>query len=190
MINGNRGASEPEIPGTGSPVNGEPVYLVIGRFGKPHGLDGGILFYVITDFPERIKKGRKIFIGEDHQLAYIFSVKDHNRGLILKLKEFKSVDEIEEFSGEYVFVEASELPKLPEGEYYHHQLMGLTVKDTNENILGTITEIIQTGANDVYVIKGIDKKEILYPALKTLINHIDLKNKIMIVKPVEYYNQD
>jgi 16S rRNA processing protein RimM len=62
--------------------------------------------------------------------------------------------------------------------------------DTNDRKIGEITQILETGANDVYVIVGDDKKEILYPALLSLIQKIDLKNKIMVVKPLEYYNQD
>jgi|AutmiccommuBRH23_1029490.scaffolds.fasta_scaffold00151_45 16S rRNA processing protein RimM len=185
-----RGSSEPDLNGKGSPNNGEPFYLSIGRLGKPHGLDGGIVFYIITDFPERLKVGRKVYIGDEHIPAHINSVKEHSRGLIFHFKEFDQIDQVERFKSDFVFVDATELPKLPEGEYYHHQLIGVQVFDNQDNRIGEIQEILETGANDVYLIKNEDQKEILYPALLNLIEKIDIENRVMVVKPLEYYNQD
>lgn len=184
----NQGLSEPEKNGTGSPKNGEPVYLTIGRLGKPHGLDGAIVFYVITDFPERIKQGRKVFIGEGKIDAHIKSVKEHSRGLILQFEEFSTIAEIERFKTHYVYVTATELPKLPEGEYYHHQLIGLVVLDPEGNKIGVLDEILETGANDVYLIKDDQNKEILIPALLERIIKIDIENGSMVIKPLDYYN--
>ena len=185
-----QGLSEPDLTGTGSPNKGEPFYLTVGRLGKPHGLDGGAIFYIITDFPERLKKGKQVFIGEEKIKAHIKNVEDHHRGLIFHFEEFSTIDEIEKYKSQYVYVDSHELPKLPKGEYYHHQLIGLTVFDLTGNKIGQITEILETGANDVYLIKNDDNKEILFPALLKLIDKIDLENKLMVVKPLEYYNQD
>jgi len=190
MTRKHRGLSEPEHVGTGSPKNGEPVYLAIGRLGKPHGLDGGVIFYILSDFPERIKKGRQVFIGEDHYPATIESIKDHPRGYIIQFKELTTVEQIEIFKSSFVFVNAAELPPLPKGEYYHHQLIGLDVFYTNGIRVGILSDILSTGANDVYVIVDENKKEILYPALLNLIEKIDIESKLMVVKPMEYYNQD
>jgi 16S rRNA processing protein RimM len=183
-----QGLSEPDQNGTGSPNPGEPVYLTIGRLGKPHGLDGGIIFYVITDFPERLKKGKKVFIGESKLPVHIQSVKEHSRGLIFQFEEFSTIDEIEGFKTFYVYVDSQELPKLPEGEYYHHQLIGLKVFDPQGNEIGILHNILETGANDVYLIKNSDQKEILIPALLDLIKKIDIENNMMIITPLDYYN--
>lgn len=190
MKKNHRVLSEPDKLGTGSPNNGEPIYLAIGRLGKPHGLDGGIAFYILTDFPERLKEGKNVFIGNEHIPAHIKSIKEHSKSLIFQFEEFTNIEQVEQFKSCFVFVDTIELPDLPDGEYYHHQLIGLSVVDTNDSKLGEITEILETGANDVYLIAGEDRKEILYPALLSLIQKIDLKNKIMVVKPLEYYNQD
>ncbi len=183
-----QGLSEPENNGTGSPNIGEPVYLTIGRLGKPHGLEGAIIFYVITDFPERIKRGRQVFIGEEKLIAQIDSVKEHSRGLIIQFKEFTDISEIERFKSQYVYVSAKDLPNLPDGEYYHHQLIGLKVFDPEGNEIGILHDILETGANDVYLIKDSHNKEILIPALLELIVNIDIKNQSMVVKPLDYYN--
>ncbi len=185
-----RGLSEPDMNGTGSLNQSEPVYLAIGRLGKPHGLDGEIAFYILTDFPERLKIGKKVFIGDEHIPAHIHSIKEHSKGFIFQFDEYNHIDQVEKFKSDFVFVETNELPELPEGEYYHHQLIGCSVMDLNGSKIGVLTEILETGANDVYVIIGEDRKETLYPALLNLIEKIDIENKFMVVKPLEYYNQD
>lgn len=183
-----QGLSEPDNNGTGSLNDGEPVYLTIGRLGKPHGLDGGIIFYIITDFPERLQKGKKVFIGDSKLPVHIQSVKEHTRGLIFQFEEFTSISEVENYKSEFLYVETKELPQLPEGEYYHHQLIGLQVFDPQGDEIGVLDKILETGANDVYLIKTNDGKEVLLPALLELINKIDIENNMMIITPLDYYN--
>jgi 16S rRNA processing protein RimM len=185
-----RGLTEPDLKVTGSHDRGEPVYLAIGRLGKPHGLNGGISFFMLTDFPERLITGRNVFIGDGYFPAHIDSIKGHPKGYIIRFQEFDAIEQVEKFKGDFVFVDAKGLPELPVGEYYHHQLIGITVVDTSGTEIGILTEILETGANDVYVIVGEDRKETLFPALLSLINKIDIENKLMVVKPLEYYNQD
>ena len=129
-----------------------------------------------------------MFIGEEHISAHIHSIKEHSKSLIFHFDEFNQIAEVEKFISDFVFVSVKELPDLPEGEYYHHQLIGLEVLDTVGSKIGVLTEILETGANDVYVIIGEDRKEILFPALLNLIEKIDIENKFMVVKPLEYYN--
>ena len=190
MKRNHRVLSEPDKNGTGSPSYGEPVYLVIGRLGKPHGLEGEIVFYIQTHFPERLIIGKKVYIGENHLPVHIQSIKDHSRGLILQFREFSTIENVEIFISQFVYVDANDIPDLPEGEYYHHQLIGLIVYDVDGNKIGVIQEILETGANDVYLIKDENQKEILFPALLNLIEKIDLEKKMMVVKTLQYYNQD
>lgn len=185
-----QGLVEPDLNDSGSLDRGEPVYLAIGRLGKAHGLDGGISFYMLTDFPERLIKGRNVFIGEEHFSAHIQSIKGHAKATIIQFDEFSSIDQVEKLKSDFVFVDAKDLPELPVGEYYHHQLIGITVTDTSGSIIGILTEILETGANDVYVITGDDRKETLFPALLSHIKKIDIEKKLMVVKPLEYYHAD
>jgi len=85
-------------------------------------------------------------------------------------------------------VDSQDLPELPEGEFYHHQLIGLQVFDPQGNEIGILQNILETGANDVYLIKNSDAKEILIPALLDLIKKIDIENKTMIITPLDYFN--
>ena len=180
---------DPDLNATGSLDHGEPVYLAIGRLGKSHGLDGGVSFYMLTDFPERLIKGRNVFIGDGHFSAHIQSIKGHAKACIIQFDEFTSIDQVEKLKSDFVFVDAKELPELPVGEYYHHELIGITVTDTSGSNIGILTEILETGANDVYVITGEDGKETLFPALLSHIKKIDIEKKLMVIIPLEYYHQ-
>jgi 16S rRNA processing protein RimM len=83
-----------------------------------------------------------------------------------------------------VYIKADALPELPEGEYYHHQLMGLKVIDEAGLEVGALTEIIETGANDVYVATSVEGKEILFPAIQSVILGVDLdRNEIRVRLP-------
>ncbi len=156
-------------------------FLAIGRLQKPHGLNGELQMGLMTDFPERIKKGKKVYIGEDHQQVTIQNTRHHNVGLLVTFNEFSHRDEVEYIRNWYVYVRIDELPKLPRGEYYQHQLYGLRVQ-TEEGIeLGTLTEIIETGANNVYVITSDDKPDVLIPSTHEVILNIDLKTQTILV---------
>ncbi len=175
---------------TGSPAMDEPVYLTIGIIGKPHGIKGETLFFVRTDFPERIRKGKYVFVGEDHATYVIESVRNHSRGLLIKFENLDSIEDLEPLRGMDVFIKANTLPPLPEGEYYHHQLLGIRVFDEHGLELGLLTEILETGANDVYVVKLADGREELIPALQSHLIRVDIAQKQMVVKVPKYYHQD
>ena len=174
---------------TGSPQKGEPLYLVIGHLGKPHGLNGEMLMYLITDFPERIQAGMTVYIGKDYSKFEIDSIRNHTKGLIIKFVGIESIDKLEFLRNLDVFISTENLMKLPDGEYYHHQLLGMQVFDENGLNLGELSEILETGANDVYVITSADGKEELIPATKENLLHIDVKENKMVVKTLDYYNE-
>lgn len=175
---------------TGSSSMGEPVYLTIGILGKPHGIKGEILLFVRTDFPERIRNGKYVFIGDSYKAYALENVRQHSRGLLIKFTDLDSIEAVEDLRGQDVYVKVSSLPPLPEGEYYHHQLLGMKVFDEGGEFLGILAEILETGANDVYVVKPSEEKEILIPALKKHLLKIDVPLKTMVVELPKYYNQD
>lgn len=179
-----------KVENTGSSSMGEPVYLTIGILGKPHGISGEILMYLRTDFPERIRNGKFVYLGEHHKIIKIESVRKHSRGLILRFEGIQSIEEVENLRQMEVYVKTENLPPLPANEYYHHQLLGMRVFDENEIEIGVLTEILETGANDVYVVKCPNGKEELIPALKENLLKIDVNQKIMAVKLLNYYNQE
>jgi 16S rRNA processing protein RimM len=143
MISDPSETDDPIKNATGSPAPGEPVFLVIGKLRRPHGVEGEILFEVITDFPERLRKGKEVFVGEAHRLEKIASRRTHDKGLLLSFEGYPDVDRVAELVNELVYVRTDSLPPLPEGEYYFHQLIGLSVVDPQGVRLGRIAEIIE-----------------------------------------------
>lgn len=169
---------------TGSP-KGESIYLAIGYLRRPHGVMGEIIMDLHTDFPERIKAGRKVYIGEGYEAFTIAAARTHGNGLLVKLRGFDSPETAGRFRNQWMYVKSSEVPALPEGKYYKHDLIGLTVvTDTAEN-LGILNEVLETGANDVYVIVKPDGKEVLLPAIPDVVLDVNMTDKVMKVHILE-----
>ncbi len=165
----------------GSPTAGEPVYLAVGLLRRPHGLRGDILFTVTTDFPERLRPGTVVFFGDDKREMKITRRRPHNDGIIFGFEGISTPEQAAKYTGKTVFVPAEGRPPLPEGEYYHHQIIGLEVFDEAGASLGVVSEILETGANDVYVVKNPAGRELLLPALEQVVLEIDLERKFMKV---------
>lgn len=169
-----------ETTTSGSPT-GEPVYLVIGYLRRPHGVRGEIIMDLHTDFPDRIKSGRKVLIGEKHQPLTLDTVRVHNTGLLISFNGVDTPEDAGKYRNQWVYVKASEVPPLPEGKYYKYELIGLDVVDENGNPLGKLTEILETGANDVYVVRDDSGKEILLPAIPSVILDLNMGRRLLRV---------
>ena len=168
---------QPVSSGTsGSPV-GEPVYLAVGLLRRPHGVRGDILFTILTDFPERLRPGTQVYIGDEKQPVKITRRRPHNDGILFGFEGISTPEQAAKHTGKTVFVRADDRPPLPEGEYYHHQIIGLEAFDETGAYLGMVSEILETGANDVYVIQTPDGGELLLPALQEVVLHVDLEQK-------------
>jgi len=165
----------------GSPTIGEPAFLVVGMFLHPHGLKGELLMEVMTDFPERLVPGVTIFAGNTYQPLRIRSRRQHKNSLLLAFDDFHDREAVGVFRNQWAYVSTSDRPTLPDGEYYHHQLLGLRVVSDDGSVLGNIVKILETGANDVYVVRKPDGKEILLPAINQVILEINLEKGEMIV---------
>jgi 16S rRNA processing protein RimM len=157
---------------SGSPV-GEPLYLSVGFLRRPHGLHGEIIMDLHTDFPERMKPGRKLFVGEEYKPMTLEAVRVHAKGLLAKFKDIDTTEEAGMFRNQWVFIKAKDAPSLPDGRIYQYEMIGFKVVDENENLLGTLVEILETGANDVYVVQDDSGKEILLPAIPSVILDLD-----------------
>ena len=157
---------------TGSPA-GEPLYLSVGFLRRPHGVRGEIIMDLHTDFPERMKRGRKIFVGDEHKPMTFENVRAHGNGILVKLKGVDTPEDAGLYRNQWVHVKAKDVPALPEGQHYQHELLGLKVVDENDHPLGELVEILETGANDVYVVRDDSGKEILLPAIPSVILDIE-----------------
>lgn len=169
---------------SGSP-SGESLYLAIGYLRRPHGVSGEIIMDSHTDFPERIKAGRKIYIGDKREAETIESVRVHGNSLLVKLPGYDTPESVGRFRNQWVYVKTREVPPLPKGQHYKHELIDLDVVDEHGNALGKLVEILETGANDVYVVRNESGKEILLPAIPSVILNVDMESRLIKVHLLE-----
>jgi len=166
----------------------EPNYLVLGEILRPHGIRGEMKMKIFTDHPERlINELKTIYLGdkptEDNADKYkLKSARFHKEALLITLKGVADRNDAETLRGKKVMVDIDNAVPLEEGEYYLHQLIGLSVQTDDHVELGTIREVIETGANDVYVVKGRKFGEILLPAHEETIINIDFEAKMVTMK--------
>ncbi|HEX7557184.1 MAG TPA: ribosome maturation factor RimM, partial [Leptolinea sp.] len=106
---------------SGSPEKGEPEYVLIGKLQRPHGITGEIVLGVQTDFPERIKPGKIIYLGLKYSPRKITGIRPFHNDLLITMENLKNREEAAGLTNLEVFVPVSELPALSDGRYYHHQ---------------------------------------------------------------------
>jgi 16S rRNA processing protein RimM len=166
----------------GSPPLGEPAFLAVGKLRHPHGVHGEILMEVFTDFPERLKPGIVLYIGEETMQLRLVKCRQHREGLLMTFEGYTTPEDIGRFRNHIVYVKSVDCPPLGDGEYYHHQLVGLHVVTDGGKIIGTVSEILETGASDVLVILPESGPEILIPVVDSFIHGIDLDRRVITVK--------
>ncbi|NLW07000.1 MAG: ribosome maturation factor RimM [Clostridia bacterium] len=158
--------------------------IVVGRIAAPHGIRGELKVIPLTDFPQRFRPGTRLFIqqGEKTIPTKVTRARHTGSHIILKLAEINDANQAEAVQGAVLQVEPWEVEPLPEGHYYHFQLIGSQVFTVAKDYLGNLTDILTTGANDVYVVRNEDGREILIPALKSVVRRVDLAKKELYVE--------
>ncbi|MCL2592805.1 MAG: ribosome maturation factor RimM [Defluviitaleaceae bacterium] len=158
-------------------------FFDIGTIINTHGIKGEVRVYPLTDEPERFKKLKqaRIFLRGQEFFYDIESAKLHKQFVILKLKGIESIEDANKLRDGVIKIERKDAIELEEDEYFAKDLYNMLVVLENGEELGILTDIIITGANDVYVVRSEGKKDILIPAIKQCILNVDVKNKKMTV---------
>ena len=158
--------------------------LRVGVIIKPHGIKGEVKVYPTTDSPLRfneithvniIQQGRTI---GDVKVAGVKFFKDI---VILKLKGYNDINEVEALKGAELYIPREEGAELEDGEYYIADIIGMEVLTDDGARLGTVKDVMETGANDVYVVEREGGKELLLPAIKQCILDTDIDKNVMTV---------
>ena len=149
----------------------------VGVIASTHGLQGEVNVFPTTEDPSRFKKLKQVVLhtqrGEE-LLLDVVSARFFKKFVIVKFKQFNDINEVEKFRGCELTIDRKDAIKLQPGEYYCADLIGLTIVDEYGNELGTLTEILQTGANDVYeMTKKDDGEKVYIPAIKDCVKEID-----------------
>lgn len=168
--------------------NGEPVFFAVAKIFKPHALKGEVSAEMFIEFPDSLVYGKQVYIGEDHIPSQINTIRKIDKRYLISFLDHPSIENVEKFRNNLIYIQEEELPVLTGEKYYFHDLIGIEVFSIENEPIGIISGILQTGANDVYVIQPHDKQtnEILLPAIKSVIKNIDVKAKKMIVKLQEW----
>lgn len=155
----------------------------VGEIANTHGIRGEVKVYPTTDDVKRFKKLKTCTLDtEKGEIElHVESCKFFKQFAILKFKEFNDINEVERYKHCGLYVDREHAVKLQRDEYYIADLIGITVYNEDDTVLGTLKDVIETGANDVYLVKMEDGRELMIPALKECILDVDIENSRMKV---------
>lgn len=151
--------------------------LKVGGIANTHGVKGEVKVFPTTDDPKRFSylKEVKLDTGKGYLNLEIENVKYFKQFVILKFKGYDNINDIEIYKGKQLYVNRENSVELEENEYFIGDMIGLDVRDEENNSIAKLEDVMQTGANDVYVIKMIeDGREVLIPAIKECILEVNI----------------
>ncbi len=157
-------------------------YFVIGQIVNTQGIKGEMRVVPSTDDITRFERLDYVYVERRGELAKmnITSVRYHKQFVLIKLEGVNDMTAAEGFKGAYLKVTEDMAIPCAENEYYIRDLLGMTVKTPENEVIGTLSDVIETGANDVYVVKREGKKDLLLPAIKSCITNVDVENNVML----------
>ncbi len=159
-------------------------YIKVGKIVNTHGVKGYIKCIPLTDDLERFEELEYVYTEKDNIKRTIDDVW-YQKGLVcLKLKDIDDMDKAESFKDTYISIVEDQLRVLPANSYYLFDLEGMDVYSNNGDYIGKISEIYQTGANDVYEVKN-NKNSYLIPAIKDVVKSVNVQDKKMIINVIE-----
>lgn len=161
--------------------------LRVGVITSTHGIRGEVKVFPTTDDVMRFKKLKEVILdtGKEQKPLEIEHVKFFKNMVILKFKGFDNINDIEIYKGKDLFVTRENAVELGPDENFIADLIGLSVVTDEGEELGTLKDVMQTGANDVYVVERKDGKEVLLPAIKQCILDVDLEAEKITVHVME-----
>jgi len=174
--------------GPDKPTSG-PQFLVLAQIMRSHGVKGDLSIKMLTSFPERMSRLDVVSLTRDpekpikqtkHQVVFVRHAK--NDQWLMHLDGIETRDEADALRGLYIMVSLEDAIPLESDEIYLFQVIGLEVRTTDGEVLGKVTDIIETGANDVYVVNGTAYGEVLIPAISTVIKDTDVEKGVMTIQ--------
>jgi 16S rRNA processing protein RimM len=158
-------------------------YFEVGQIVNTFGVKGFVKVNPFTDEPERFEELKTVYVckKDEMQKVEIEEVKYHKNMVLLKLKGINDMNMAESLKGLYLKIDRKDAKKLPKDTYFIADLLGLDVYSDKDEYLGKVDDIYSTGANDIYVIKNEDGKQILLPGIPEVLKTIDLENEKIIV---------
>ena len=161
--------------------------LQVGIITSTHGVRGEVKEYPTTDDPRRFRRLKEVVLdtGREKINLEIEGVKFFKQFVILKFKGLDNINDIEKYRQKSLYVTRKNAVRLQRDEYFIADLIGLKVQDEDGTELGTVKDVIETGANDVYEVEMADGRSLLLPAIKQCILNVDVENGMMQVHVLE-----
>ena len=159
----------------------------VGVITSTHGIKGEVKVFPTTDDAKRFKKNMEIILdtGKDEIVHTVESVKFFKQFVILKFKGIDNINDIEKYKTKSLYVTRANAVKLRKDEYFIADLLGIDVWEDNGDKIGVLKDVIETGANDVYIISLEDGKELLIPAIKECVLDVDVEEGKMTIHVME-----
>lgn len=159
-------------------------FLTIGQIINIHGIKGELKVFPLTDDSKRYRKLKTVYIdGVERKILWC---KLQAKFVVLKIEGIETPEEAIKYRDKYLEVKRDDAVKLEEDTYFVADIIGCNVVDENNKELGKVFDVIFTGSNEVYWVKG--KEELMVPALKSVVVSMDLKNKLVTIKPVDSWS--
>jgi 16S rRNA processing protein RimM len=152
----------------------------VGYVRAPWGIRGDVLVDALTDFPQRFQPGATFLTNAGEYTVQ--RARPHKGAIAIQFQHIDTRNQAEALRGLLLEIPEAEISPLAEGQYYQFQIVGIDVVDAQGNALGRIEEVLQTGANDVYVVRN-DEGELLVPAIDSVVRHVDIEAGRMVVEP-------
>ena len=160
-------------------------WATIGIIVAPFGLQGELKVFSLSDIPDRFTALDIVYVGPQHTRFSVKKVRSHKGSLVLlTLAGIDNANAAETLRNNDLFIPVDDLAELPTDSYYQHDILGLHVLTLEDRDLGIVEDIMQTGSNDVYVIKDSNGKQVLIPAIKQIVKRIDLSAKRIYIDPI------
>jgi 16S rRNA processing protein RimM len=157
---------------------------VIGKVLAPWGLRGEVKIEILTDWPDRFARLERVYLGEERRPYVLERFRRHKGQAILTLGDCERREAADRLRGQFIQIPVEEAMPLGEDEHYEYQIVGLGVWTREGEYLGQVREVLHTGANDVYVVRG-EGREILIPAIEEVVLEVDLEGGRITVELME-----
>ena len=154
---------------------------MVGRVVSTNGLKGAVRIQILTDYPSRFRSSKHLYLGESDQPYEVLSARISGGVAVVQLAGVSTIDEATALRGQSVSIPSSEATRPSRDVYFWHEIIGLRVQCEKGNHLGDVVEILRTGANDVYVVKG-PRGEVLIPVIADVVRSIDLETRLITVR--------
>lgn len=160
-------------------------FFNVGKIANTHGLKGEVKIYPYTETKERYEDYDELLVGNQKKVMKIEQIRYHKNMVIAKLEGLDHINDAERLKDEELYVRRDELDELEDGAFYVEDMIGLSVVDEKEGQIGTLKDVLQYTAQDVYVVKRKGAADVLIPAVKAFVKSVDMEAKEIHVKLIE-----